>query len=91
MMTTPSTPSTTTTSTIAPSFVRTLVPLTLSFLAVAFGKVGLKVTATPTEVAALTSGIAYGYYAVVRLLEEHVSPAWGWLLGIATSPSYTKA
>lgn len=21
------------------------------------------------------------YYAVVRLLETHVSPAWGWLLG----------
>lgn len=36
-------------------------------------------------VSAVLAGL---YYAIVRILEEKKSDAWGWLLGIANKPRY---
>jgi hypothetical protein len=71
------------------SLLRTLVPLLVAWA-------GPTLTAwagwTPEDIS-LVAGllVAGGYYAVVRLLERYVSPRFGWLLGLASAPSYSRA
>ncbi|WP_329272066.1 hypothetical protein [Streptomyces sp. NBC_01451] len=38
----------------------------------------------------LAAVFAVVYYGLFRLLEAKVSPAFGWLLGLARPPAYTK-
>jgi len=70
-----------------PSIVRTLVPLLVGYfsawpVANALGLDGENITSLVTV---LTTFV---YYLLVRVLELHVLPAAGWLLGYASPPVY---
>jgi len=78
---------------IGASIIRTLVPLLVGVL-VALGSrylaVELPVDALEEVVTVVVAGV---YYAVVRVLEEWVSPVWGRVLlglGIGGTPRYTQ-
>lgn len=72
---------------VGTSVVRTFVPVLVGLILTGLASVNLDLPeGLVTEVVATT--IITLYYAVVRLLEEHVSPAWGWLLGVARVPKY---
>lgn len=78
---------------IGASIIRTLVPLLVGAL-VALGSrylaVELPVAALEEVVTVVVAGV---YYAVVRVLEEWVSPVWGRVLlglGIGGTPRYTQ-
>jgi hypothetical protein len=66
---------------------RTVVPLLVGTTAALLAHAGIGV-----DSAALTLwlGAAFtaAYYALFRLLEHRLSPAWGWLLGLARPPHY---
>ncbi|WNI16898.1 hypothetical protein [Actinacidiphila sp. ITFR-21] len=69
---------------------RTLVPVIVGTLAAWLAHAGIGV-----DSAALTlwlgAAFSSAYYTLFRLLEAHVSPAWGWLLGLARPPHYPDA
>ena len=74
------------------SITRTLVPVIVG--AVVAGVVGPGITVDPEfepQLAGLlTLAFTAVYYIAVRLLETYVAPNFGWLLGLAKSPtSYT--
>ncbi len=72
---------------IGASVVRTVVPLIVGAVLAALAKANLDISEDlATEV--VTAVVVTLYYAGVRLLEEHVSPKWGWLLGYAHAPRY---
>lgn len=72
---------------IGVSVIRTIVPVVVGGLLAALAEAGLDLPeGLATEV--VTTVVITLYYAVVRLLEEHVAPAWGWLLGYARPPKY---
>lgn len=72
---------------IGTSIVRTTVPVIVGIILTALASAGLDLSeGLVTEVVATV--IITAYYAVVRLLETHVAPAWGWLLGVAKVPEY---
>jgi hypothetical protein len=74
---------------VGTSIVRTLVPVVVGSVLAALASVGLDLPeGLVTEVVAAV--IITLYYAAVRVLEEHVSPAWGWLLGVAKVPKYDE-
>lgn len=72
---------------IGTSIVRTLVPVVVGLVLTGLAEVNLDISeGLVTEVVATV--IITFYYAIVRLLETNVSPAWGWLLGKANAPKY---
>lgn len=77
-----------------PSIVRTVVPFivgALITLATRYLGVDLPEGALTEVVTVVVSGV---YYAVVRLLEEHVSPVFGRVLlglGLKSKPNYDLA
>lgn len=74
---------------IGTSVVRTLVPVVVGSILAGLASVGFDLPeGLVTEVVATV--IITLYYAAVRLLETHVSPAWGWLLGVAKVPQYDR-
>jgi hypothetical protein len=77
-------------SPILASLVRTFVPLFVGMIATwAVRRFGVTID-NDTVTAAVTAGISFVYYAVVRFLEAHKG-AFGWLLGLAAQPTrYVK-
>ena len=74
---------------IPASVLRTIVPLVVGLLLTAALKLGVHIdSGVATD--AVTAGITAVYYGGVRLLESKV-PAFGWLLGLAKSPTYQAA
>ena len=74
---------------VGTSVVRTLVPVVVGSVLAGLASVGFDLPeGLVTEVVATV--IITLYYAAVRMLEEHVSPAWGWLLGVAKVPKYDE-
>lgn len=72
---------------ISASLIRTLVPVLVGLVVATAAKANLNLDpeVSTQVVAAVVTGL---YYTVVRLLEEKVSPAFGWLLGKAAAPNY---
>lgn len=66
---------------------RTLAPYVVGFLVVQAARLGIDLDET-SVMSALTIAVGTVYHAVVRLLEEHLSPRWGWLIGFAAKPDY---
>lgn len=69
---------------------RTVVPVIVGTLAAWLAHAGIGVDSAAAT-AWLTAAFSGAYYAVFRVLEAHVSPAWGWLLGLARPPQYPAA
>ena len=76
--------------TLFDSLVRTYVPwlagVIITFL-VSLG-VPLDPEVQPALLALLMLAASAAYYWIARLLETHVSPKFGWLLGLAKTPVY---
>lgn len=68
------------------SLVRTLVPAVVGAVATILLKLGIHITGDLTPIVAPALG--YLYYVAVRILEHFKSSKWGWLLGKATAPVY---
>ncbi|WP_433893027.1 hypothetical protein [Streptomyces sp. CA-111067] len=66
---------------------RTAVPIIVGTLVTVLAHAGLNVDSA-AAIAWLTAAFSGAYYTLFRLLEAHVSPAWGWLLGLARPPAY---
>lgn len=66
---------------------RTVVPYIVGFGLVQLARLGVHVDSA-SAVGALTAAFGSGYYALFRVLEAHVSPRFGWLLGLARPPQY---
>lgn len=66
---------------------RTAVPLIVGTVAAWLAHAGIGVGSAGLT---LWLGAAFtgAYYTLFRLLEAHVSPRWGWLLGLARPPHY---
>ena len=72
------------------SFIRTAVPVAAGLLLTQALRLHAHLDqATVTD--AVTSGISAGYYALFRVLEKHVHPRFGWLLGLARPPQYAPS
>jgi hypothetical protein len=69
---------------------RTVVPVLVGTLVAWLAHAGLNVDSVAASVW-LTGAFSSVYYTLFRLLEAHVSPAWGWLLGLARPPQYQGA
>lgn len=73
------------------SIIRTLVPVLvgqiLTWLAAA-GIIDQTGELSALLIAVLTTVFTTLYYAIVRLLEAKVSSKFGWLLGVAKTPTY---
>lgn len=83
-------PTVTATSSVAPSLVRTVVPYIVGFLASLLANAGFNVdSAMLTPLVTLVAGSAY--YWLARLAEQHISPRFGWFLGLAKQPEYANA
>lgn len=75
---------------LSASIIRTVVPLIVGALVTLVAHAGLNInTVQATEL--VTVVITAVYYIVVRLLEQHVSPSFGWLLGAAKTPVYVAS
>jgi len=71
------------------SIVRTLVPAIVGVVLGAAAKRGFELdSGAITEFVTLV--ITVVYYAIVRVLETKIGPAWGWLLGVAKVPGYPQ-
>jgi len=72
------------------SAVRTLVPIAAGFVLTLLVNLGVDLDADASLALStfLTSLFTAVYYLVVRFLEDHVNPKWGWLLGLAKGPTY---
>ena len=68
---------------------RTVVPLLVGTLAAWLAHAGLHVDSAAAT-AWLTAAFTGVYYALFRLAEAHLGSAWGWFLGLARPPAYTK-
>jgi len=80
----------TTAPSVTPSVVRTVVPYIVAGVLWAAAKIGLNLPYDGTTVALLPV-ITAAYFTAVRLLEVHVDPRFGWLLGKPGSPTYEAA
>lgn len=69
---------------------RTVVPVLVGTLVAWLAHAGLNIDSAAAT-AWLTGAFGSVYYTLFRLLEAHVSPAWGWLLGLARPPQYPSA
>lgn len=75
---------------LSASIVRTVVPLIVGALVTLVAHSGLNLdTVQATEL--VTVVVTAVYYILVRVLEQHVSPNFGWLLGAAKTPVYVSA
>lgn len=72
------------------SVVRTFVPVLVGLVVTGLTSAGAEDDGSLNEnVAALvTLGVTTVYYGVVRLLEQHASKYFGWLLGAPKAPEY---
>lgn len=77
-----------TTAAILASIVRTVVPVLVGLVLSVPVLGDLDSTALETV---FTGAITGAYYAIVRWLEVNVAPSFGWLLGLARTPSYEAA
>lgn len=76
---------------LAASIARTIVPVVVGFILAWGARVGLDLDDLSAELERVVDGgVIAVYYAVVRVAETRISPAWGWLLGVAKVPSYPK-
>lgn len=77
------------------SLVRTYVPLIVGAVISWLALHGIKPSITAAQMSVLyttlTAAVTALYYTIVRLFEHYVSPKFGWLLGLAKTPSYTPA
>ncbi|GAA1353497.1 hypothetical protein [Streptomyces beijiangensis] len=69
------------------SLVRTGVPALVGWLVAVAAAKGLDLDAGAVS-GVLTPAVSFGYYAVFRFAEQHVSGKFGWLLGYAKPPVY---
>jgi len=75
---------------VGASIVRTIVPVIVGVVLGAAARRGFELdSGAITET--VTVVITTAYYAVVRLLETRIAPAWGYLLGVAKVPTYPSA
>jgi hypothetical protein len=73
---------------LAKSFARTAIPYVVGVVIALALRAGLDLNGYAPEI---TVAVGSLYYALVRLAEEHLSPQFGWLLGVAGKPDYGKA
>lgn len=71
------------------SLLRTGVPYVVAWVAVQLARLGVEIDQAAVA-SWLTVAVGTVYYAGFRWLETHVSPRFGWLLGIARPPQYTR-
>lgn len=69
------------------SIVRTVVPALVGTLVALGLRAGIDIPETALT-AVLEPLVIGAVYAVSRLLEEKVSPSFGWLLGVPAKPQY---
>jgi hypothetical protein len=69
------------------SIVRTVVPLIIGWVLALPVAAWLGLTEEQATSAA-TAVVTAVYYVAVRLAEQHLSPRFGWLLGLAKPPTY---
>lgn len=74
------------------SLVRTYVPWLAGVIVTWLVSLGVPLDpeVAPALLLLLTGAASGLYYLVARLLETHVSPKFGWLLGLAKQPDYFK-
>lgn len=74
------------------SLIRTYVPLIIGAVISWLALHGVNPSLTDPQysivVTTLTAVVTGLYYTVVRLFEHYVSPKFGWLLGLAKTPTY---
>lgn len=68
---------------------RTLVPYVVGFAGVQLARLGIDLD-DASLTAALVGGFGTVYYALFRLAEQHLSPSFGWFLGLGRPPVYPK-
>lgn len=71
-------------SSLSTSIVRTVVPLVVGWIVSELPF--LDESSVSSIVAPLVAGL---YYTAARFLEEKLGPAWGWLLGRPSAPTYS--
>lgn len=71
---------------------RTASPMIAGYVISLFAMAGLELSPEQqVQVSFLVfSAISLLYYVLARVCEEYVSPKFGWLLGVAKTPDYTK-
>ena len=75
-------------TTTLPGYVRTFVPIIVTYLAALLAHYGLSID--DASLSTLVGGAVGGaYYVAVRYLESHQAK-WGWLLGAPHAPVYAK-
>lgn len=74
---------------IGTSIVRTVVPAVVGLIVAAFARANVDIPPGLLD-EAIAGIVTTAYYAVVRLAETHLGPAYGWLLGVAKRPTYTE-
>jgi len=72
---------------IAKAHVRTVVPVLVGLVITLALRAGVDLHGYAPEI---TSAVTAVYYSLARLAEEYLSPRFGWLLGVAAKPHYTK-
>jgi hypothetical protein len=74
---------------LAPSIIRTLVPLVVQFVTAQLTRRGIDPGPYAGVISQLVGVVvAATYYAAVRILETRGRQAWGWLLGKPGAPTY---
>lgn len=74
---------------LGPSFVRTLIPIVVSQIIAYLASQGLDAGPYKELLAQLLGAVlGWVYYIGVRVLEVKVKPHFGWLLGVAKTPTY---
>ena len=70
------------------SILRTIIPVAVGGILGWFASAGIEADPELESalVAAFTAAGTAIYYVIARVLEVHVSPKFGWLLGLAKSP-----
>lgn len=90
-MTNPTPTNVTSPSTLAPSFIRTYLPLVAGLLGTfLLKKFGVEVD-TATAGAVVTVVISAVYYTIARFLEVFASEKWGYVLGFRAAPTYGQS
>lgn len=72
---------------LAKAHVRTIVPAIVGLVITLALRAGLDLHGYAPEITTVVTAL---YYSAARLAEEYVSPRFGWLLGVAAKPHYSK-
>lgn len=72
---------------LAKAHVRTIVPAIVGLVITLALRQGVDLHGYAPE---LTTAVTSVYYSAARLAEHYLSPKFGWLLGVAAAPKYTK-